>query len=377
MKALQDLQPPTSLRQLRCFLGLLNYYRRFIPHCADLLSPLSDLFRNRKKKNEQISLNDIQLKAFNEVKQKLASTSLLAHPVPDAQFSLVVDASGTAVGAVLQQHHHQQLQPLAYFSRQLKPAEQRYSTFGRELAMYLAVKHFQHSLKGRQFCDLHWSPSAYFRTALKAGQVFSSRNPPLGFCFAVYKRYPTYLWWTECCDRRLVSPSHQFSVLTFGYQFTADGLRPATSGHLGLLSPEFATCKFAYLPVPTADTQIICDTLTDAPRPFVSMTHRRVVFDTLHHLAHPGPKATMKRISARFFWPNTRRDITAWTRSCVSCQKSKVHKYIRAPFGTFSIPDARFSHVHIDLIGPWPVSQGFTYLLTCIDRFTRWPKLFP
>ena len=152
MKALQDLQPPTSFRQLRHFLGLLNYYRRFISHCADLLSPLSDLLCNRKKKNEQISLNDIQLKAFNEVKQKLATTSLLAHPVPDTQFSLAVDASGTAVGAVLQQQYPQQLHPLAYFSRQLKPAEQRYSTFSHELlAMYFAVKHFQHSLEGRQF----------------------------------------------------------------------------------------------------------------------------------------------------------------------------------------------------------------------------------
>ena len=133
VKALQDLQPPTSLRQIRHFLGLLNYYRRFIPHCVDLLSLLSDLLRNKKKKNEQISLNDLQLKTFNEMKQKLATTSLLAHPVPDAQFSLVVDASGTALDAVLQQQYQQQLQPLAYFSRQLKPAEQRYSTFAREL----------------------------------------------------------------------------------------------------------------------------------------------------------------------------------------------------------------------------------------------------
>ena len=126
--------------------------------------------------------------------------------------------------------------------------------------------------------------------------------------------------------------------------------------------------------MPTADTQIICDTSTNAPRPFVPMTHRRVVFDTLHYLAHPGPKATVKLISARFFWPNMRRDITAWTRSCVSCQKSKVHKHIRAPLGTFSTPDARFSHVHIDLVGPWLVSLGFTYLLTYIDYFTRWPE---
>ena len=147
---------------------------------------------------------------------------------------------------------------------------------------------------------------------------------------------------------------------------------------LDVSSPEFATCKFPYLPVPaTADIQIICDTSTDVPRPFFPMTHRRVVFDTLHHLAHPGPKATVKLISARFFWPNMTRDITAWTRSCVSCQKSKVHKYIHAPPGTFSASDARFSHVHIDLVEPWPISQGFTNLLICIDRFTQWPEAIP
>ena len=54
-----------------------------------------------------------------------------------------------------------------------------------------------------------------------------------------------------------------------------------------------------------------------------------------------------------------------------------MHTHIRAPLGTFSTPDARFSHIHIDLVGPWPVSQGFTYLLTCIDRFTRRPEAIP
>ena len=101
-KALQDVQPPTSIHQLWHFLGLLNYYRCFIPHCTDLLSPFSNVLHNKKMKNEQTSLDTNELKAFNDVKQKLAKTPLLIHPEPGAQFSLVVDSSGTAVGTVMQ-----------------------------------------------------------------------------------------------------------------------------------------------------------------------------------------------------------------------------------------------------------------------------------
>ena len=173
----------------------------------------------------------------------------------------------------------------------------------------------------------------------------------LGFHFAVYQRYPTYLRWTERSGRHLVSSSNQFSIITFGY-------RPATSGHIG---PVVAWICYS----------------TDAPHLLVPTTLCRVVFDILHSLAHPGIAATVKLISARFFWPNMRRGITAWARSWESYKKSKVHKHICAPLGTFSTPDAWFSHVHIDLTGPWPVNRGFKYLLTCIDRFIRCPEASP
>ena len=75
---------------------------------------------------------------------------------------------------------------------------------------------------------------------------------------------------------------------------------------------------------------------------------------------------------ARYFWPNMRCDITAWAYSCVSCQKSKVHKHIYTPLATFSTLDVRFSHIHIDIVEP--VSRGFKYLLTCIDHITWWPE---
>lgn len=70
-------------------------------------------------------------------------------------------------------------------------------------------------------------------------------------------------------------------------------------------------------------------------------------------------------------------DITTWTRSCIPCQRSKVHRHTRSPLQQFPVPDTRFTHVHLDLVGPLPPSEGFTYLLTCIDRFTRWPEAIP
>ncbi len=73
----------------------------------------------------------------------------------------------------------------------------------------------------------------------------------------------------------------------------------------------------------------------------------------------------------------SQQDVRQWSRACMQCQRAKVHRYPRAPPGTFSTPDARFDHVHVDIVGPLPPSQGYTYLLTCVDRFTRWPEAVP
>ena len=78
--------------------------------------------------------------------------TLLFHPITNAPLSIATDASDTAVGAVLQQYVQGCWQPLAYFSKSLKPAERRYSTFHRELlGIYIAVKHFRFSVEGQQF----------------------------------------------------------------------------------------------------------------------------------------------------------------------------------------------------------------------------------
>ena len=65
-------------------------------------------------------------------------------------------------------------------------------------------------------------------------------------------------------------------------------------------------------------------------------------------------------------------DIQRWTSCCIHCQCSKIRQHTKAPPSTFAMPDAHFSHAHMDIVGPLPPSKGFDYLLTCIDHFTRW-----
>jgi cleavage and polyadenylation specificity factor subunit 1 len=71
------------------------------------------------------------------------------------------------------------------------------------------------------------------------------------------------------------------------------------------------------------------------------------------------------------------RDITGWARSCLLCQKSKVHRHVHLQAAHIPVPARRFAHLHVDLVGPLPLSSGFSYLFTMIDRTTRWPEVFP
>ena len=152
VKVIQEFPQPTTHRKLREFIGLINFYHRFIPHCATVLQPLQALLPTPKNNSNDLQWNEAALQAFHTIKQLLANTSLLSHPMPNAPTNIMTDASDTAVGAVLQQYIDNQWCPISFFSKKLQPTETRYSTFDRELlAVYLAVKHFRHFIEGRQF----------------------------------------------------------------------------------------------------------------------------------------------------------------------------------------------------------------------------------
>ena len=144
-----------------------------------------------------------------------------------------------------------------------------------------------------------------------------------------------------------------------------------------LQSSPSSTLVVEAIPLPNCTNQLYCDTSTGVQRPLVPLAWRRTVFDSLHGLSHPGIRATQKLITSRFVWPGINADVRRWTRSCVQCQRAKIHRHTTTPLSSFPNPDARFDVVHIDLVGPLPPSRGYNYLLTCVDRFTRWPEAIP
>jgi len=143
VQAIRDYPQPQSRRQLRRFVGLVNFYHRFLPHAADLMQPLHALLTPSKSKSQTLTWTEDALAAFQATKEALANASLLSYPTANAPTSLMTNASDKAVGAVLQQHIDGHWRPISFFSQKMTPTEQCYSTFDRELlAVYLAIKHF-------------------------------------------------------------------------------------------------------------------------------------------------------------------------------------------------------------------------------------------
>ena len=132
--------------QLRQFLGLSSYYRRFIKGYSSITEPLHKL---TSKSGEGYQWNQECLNAFVSLKQKLTTPPILAYPQFNHPFIVATDASGTAIGAVLSQDVEGEEKVIAYWSQQLNKAERNYSTIEREaLAAVAAIKDY---LYGKQF----------------------------------------------------------------------------------------------------------------------------------------------------------------------------------------------------------------------------------
>ena len=135
----------------------------------------------------------------------------------------------------------------------------------------------------------------------------------------------------------------------------------------------------AWLDLPGSPHKLLCDTSGDSssPRPIVPSALVPRLLQGAHGLHHPGGNATLRDIRRRYVWSRMAADVKSFCRSCISCQRSKVTRHTRSPLAPLPMPDHRFSALHLDLVGPLPPSEGHSYLLTVIDRFSRWVEAIP
>ena len=375
VEAIRAFPSPTTVKQMQEFLGMINFYNRFLPSVASTLQPLYESLDKQKKLITWTSTMDT---AFKRSKEALASATLLVHPQRDAPTSLTVDASDLAVGGVLQQFVDGDWKPLAFFSRKLRAPEVKYSAFDRELlGIYLAVRHFRYFLEARQF-TIYTDHKPLTLAFAKAADPWSPRQQRH---LSYISEFSTDIRHVAGKDNNVadaLSRSHINAITTeVGIDYAAFAAAQKDDEEIQTYRTATAGLKLEDVKFGPREETILCDTSSGQPRPLVPSSWRRQVFETIHNLSHPSIRATRNLIARKFMWHGMNKQVSAWAKACIACQRSKVHRHVKASLTPFKVPSRRFEHINIDIVGPLPPSRGFTYLFTIVDRFTRWPEAVP
>ena len=380
---------PSNAKQLKQFLGLSNYYRRFIRNYALIAEPLHKILRKSK---QPFQWNEACQHAFETLKQKLTTPPILTYPNFKEPFLVYTDASEVAVGGVLGQIQDGKEVVISYWSRQLTKAEKNYSTIEREaLAAVCTIKEFYAYLYGFSFKLITDHNPLTSLQALKdvGGRLSRWLMYLQQFQFTVEYRMGKQHANADAMSRvpasTAVMPviSHQLStsVDIIAAQQADDQLSTVMKA-LTTKSPLPSTTppglKHCFL-----ENGLLCRTFQGP----TNNTHTQLVLPSklrhtalqqLHNeLGHLGYHKTMERVKQRYYWPGYERDVQAWISECSQCQQRKApNPAAQAPLGTV-VAKHPFDILSWDILGPLPLTnQGNKYILVVTDLFSKWTEAF-
>ena len=426
---------PCTVRDVRAFLGLAGYYRRFIKKFSVIASPLHKLTQKDVKFKWGAGCQE----AFERLKAALISAPILSYPDFSLDFILDTDACMEGSGAVLSQLVDGQEKVVAYFSKKFSKAQRQYSVTRQELlAVISSTKHFRHYLYGRRFRvrtdhgSLRWLTN--FRDA--EGQMARWIEYLNMFNYSIEHRPGTQHRNADALSRR----PHEAEVEEGLNQPTSslEGLNQPTSSPEGLNRPKtFVNCggiyvseKFSSQEVREAQRkdprlEMLILALEANVRPtwkelarygvvtkslwmqwgqlelhqgilyrsfqrygvakvlqlVVPLSMKKSVLQMAHDhrtAGHFGRTRTLNKIRQDYFWVNYRQDVTDWVRSCVKCQQRKGSPRKRKAALQPSAVGVPLQRVAMDIMGPLPVSErGNRYVLVVMDYFTKWAEAFP
>jgi hypothetical protein len=417
----RDWPTPQSVFDVRSFLGLANFYRRFVRDFAGIARPLTDLTRTTVKK--QWHWGEREQKAFDTLKRQLTEAPVLAHPDPMKQWTVQTDASGFAIGAVLSQQQDDGLmRPVAYWSTKLSAAECRYSATERELmAIVKATKHWRAYLHGSPHPILLMSdhkPLIYLNGKAELGmrlsrwmEELSDLTFEIGYvkgkdnaaADALSRRsdhgavdssvQPSMMkvkmverlstgeksvrpWWrdgTWMADEQSNTQSlsaAQLTERTLQVESLLDELREAVKNdeqYQRVLSGD-----------EKHDGLIRLDGLVYSRSGAVYVPNDRRLKTRLLELAHDaaghfGRVRTIERLRRQCVWDGMTKEVEDYCRSCGVCSANKSSNEL--PAGTLRplpIPKGVWDSIGIDFVGPLPKSkEGHDCILVVVDRFSK------
>ena len=386
VKAIKHFPTPTRYGQLSEFLGMANFYHRFIPNCSATAKPLYDLLKSnniKKASRKQIPVSAWKKEhdlAFQKLKTDLANSTMLSFPDQEALTRLVTDASDTAIGAVLEQFSDNYWKPIAFHSKLLRDSEKKYSAYDRELlAIKISLIHFKHIIEGISPTLFHVATD---HKPLTTGKNFHIPHQSQSQLNRISRTWELISELTtdirhisgkdncvaDAISRNAINNVQKKPILALIAEEQKNvGMRPSDDHNW----PEHWQVEnhFGY--------ELTVDTQASYSRPVVPDTITKEIFHHIHDIAHTGVKATKKSIASSYVWPNMARQIAEWVKECHVCQATKVHKHNKTPLVSFSAPSGKFQDLHVDIVGPFPAKDEFKYLLTVIDRFSRWPGAYP
>lgn len=385
--AVEAFKAPQSVKQLRSFLGLCSYFRRFIPRFADLAHPLTRLLQ----KGVPFEWTTECDSSFRRLKFLLTSKPILRHFDPSSPTEVHTDASGVGIGAVLVQRVGDNEHVISYASRSLSRCERNYTVTEQEcLAVIFAVQRFRSYLYGHPFTvvtdhhSLCWLVNLRDPSGRLARWALRLQEYDFVVCYKSGRRHAD-----ADCLSRMPLPTTECDADNFDQ-------------YIAFVSPEFPDMGtfmseqkkdeslqplFAAAQEPSADSRFhLRDGVlykksyaTTGARYLlvVPKSLRAQVLSAMHDeptSGHLGFTRTFYRIKERFYWPKMRIDTERYVASCIQCQRHK--RPPNAPLGRLQpVPpsSAPFEQVGIDLLGPFPrSSKGNRWVVICVDHLTRY-----
>ena len=419
---------PKSMEDLRSFLGLCGYYRKFINNYSKIVSPLEAACKekwNKKKtkKSSPLEWTAELNKSFEELKVALTSAPVLVFPSKDGRFILDTDASHGCIGAVLSQIQGSEEKVIAYASRKLSQSEKQYCITRKELlSVYNFVIYFKHYLLGRPFTVrtdhrslcwlLNWkepNTSQYCRwrqeleiydmdVQYRKGESHInadslSRIPDCGQCELIHlepkrKRnvriIPNIEKVAHVYCRRVGSMEEKIdqtsdtdlrTIITLLKEKKLQQKNPKE------LENASAYCKQLWEMRHNLRFRGDLLYLLSGQRHYrllVPQDCKNDVIKTVHEtLAHVGLIKTLGIVKDQFYWKNMDLDVKLCLASCKHCARRKNAKICKHELGDLS-GNKPFEKISMDIAGPLPIgNNGEKYILGIIDNYSRYVALIP